>query len=147
MSRALPKWTDGILPVDMDGAALLLGVSRRFLVDEIKAHPHYERRGAVYFVKAGNEAKIGFTTNPRGRLHSIQTGCAHPAKMVKVVPGTPAKEREFHRRFAEYRLTGEWFDLRGRLAKYLECDNKPVEFPPRIVKPEPEPESPGVGFL
>lgn len=41
--RALPKWTEGLLPVDMDGAALLLGVSRRFLIDEIKIHPHYER--------------------------------------------------------------------------------------------------------
>lgn len=41
----LPAWTQNIVPVDMDTAAILLGVSRRFLVDEIKRHPHYERRG------------------------------------------------------------------------------------------------------
>ncbi len=29
----------------MDDAAILLGVSRRFLVDTLKRHPHYERRG------------------------------------------------------------------------------------------------------
>lgn len=29
----------------MDDAAVLLGVSRRFLVDTLKRHPHYERRG------------------------------------------------------------------------------------------------------
>ena len=46
MTRALPTWAENIAPVDMDGAAFLLGVSRRFLVDEIKRHPHYERRGA-----------------------------------------------------------------------------------------------------
>lgn len=45
MTRALPSWTSGLVPVDMDGAAVLLGVSRRFLVDVIASHPHYERRG------------------------------------------------------------------------------------------------------
>jgi hypothetical protein len=29
----------------MDGAAVLLGVSRRFLVDVLRNHPHCERRG------------------------------------------------------------------------------------------------------
>ena len=45
MTRALPAWTEGMVPIDMDGAAILLGVSRRFLVDELKIHPHFERRG------------------------------------------------------------------------------------------------------
>lgn len=36
MSMALPSWTDSLVPVDMDGAALLLGISRRFLVDVIR---------------------------------------------------------------------------------------------------------------
>ena len=42
----LPDWAQRLAPVDMDGAAFLLGVSRRFLVDALKLHPHYERRGA-----------------------------------------------------------------------------------------------------
>jgi hypothetical protein len=37
-----------MVPVDMNGAALLLGVSRRFLIEALKQHPHYERRGAKY---------------------------------------------------------------------------------------------------
>lgn len=45
MTAPLPAWTRDIVPVDMDTAAMLLGISRRFLVDEIKKHPHYERRG------------------------------------------------------------------------------------------------------
>lgn len=45
MTRALPAWAEAVAPVDMEGAALLLGVSRRYLVDVIAAHPHYERRG------------------------------------------------------------------------------------------------------
>lgn len=42
---ALPTWADNIVPVDMDGAAVLLGVSRRYLVDVLRHHPHFERRG------------------------------------------------------------------------------------------------------
>lgn len=45
MSRALPAWAQNIVPVDMDEAAILLGISRRFLVDVIAKHQHYERRG------------------------------------------------------------------------------------------------------
>lgn len=87
------------------------------------------KTGYVYFLKTGNEVKIGFSVNPRERLHSLQTGCARPAKMVKIVKGTPTTERAFHKRFAEYHLKGEWFDLRGRLAKYLEQCVDPVAFP------------------
>lgn len=43
---ALPTWASNAVPVDMNGAAVLLGVSRRFLVDVLRAHPHYEPRGA-----------------------------------------------------------------------------------------------------
>lgn len=42
---ALPTWAEKMTPVDMDGAAALLGVSRRFLVDVLRTSPHYERRG------------------------------------------------------------------------------------------------------
>lgn len=45
MSRPLPAWAEKIQPVDMDGAALLLGISRRTLVDRIRDGKHYERRG------------------------------------------------------------------------------------------------------
>lgn len=43
--RGLPGWANAMLPVEMEGAAILLGISRRLLVDVIKNYPHYERRG------------------------------------------------------------------------------------------------------
>ena len=43
---ALPEWTKSLVPVGMDDAAMLLGVSRRFLMDKLKSHPLYERRGS-----------------------------------------------------------------------------------------------------
>lgn len=42
---ALPTWAEAMRPVDMDGAAALLGIARRTLVDVLRDHPHYERRG------------------------------------------------------------------------------------------------------
>lgn len=45
MIRSMPDWAQKILPVDMEEAAVLLGCSRRFLVDVIRDHQHFERRG------------------------------------------------------------------------------------------------------
>lgn len=45
MGRDLPAWAAKIEPLDMDRAAVVLGISRRTLVDVIKQRPHYERRG------------------------------------------------------------------------------------------------------
>ena len=38
---ALPTWAENMRPVDMDGAAALLGVSRRTFVDVIREHRHF----------------------------------------------------------------------------------------------------------
>jgi hypothetical protein len=43
--NALPAWAENIRPVDMDGAAALLGIARRTLVDVLRDHPHFEPRG------------------------------------------------------------------------------------------------------
>jgi len=100
----------------------------------------------LYFLKSGNAVKIGYSTNPRGRLHSLQTGCSEPAFFAKIIPGRRADEARFHKRYAEYRLRGEWFDLRGSLARYLERCNAPAPFPEPIVAPPPVVDK-GVGYL
>ena len=43
----LPTWAAEMTPLNMDQAALVLGISRRTLTDLLKAHPHYELRGRV----------------------------------------------------------------------------------------------------
>ena len=85
--------------------------------------------GHVYFLRANNTVKIGFSTNLSERLRNIRTGCPEKVRLVKVVAGTMKTERMYHDRYAEYRLDGEWFDLRGRLAKYLEMCVKPIAIP------------------
>lgn len=85
--------------------------------------------GWVYFIKAGNSVKIGRSMDVRNRLKSIQTGCPYEARLVKVLRGGRKVERDFHKRFAEYRMTGEWFGLYGRLAQYLEACVHAIEPP------------------
>lgn len=94
------------------------------------------RDGYVYFLRAGNTVKIGFSTNLRGRLEKLRNGNSYPVFICKFVKGSRKTEASFHKRFAEYRLRGEWFDLRGSLAKYLERNFRPVELPERAPEPE-----------
>lgn len=60
MTRALPAWAQNIVPVGMDEAAILLGISRRFLVDVIAKHQHYERRGVrkVFYPEHINRLRL-----------------------------------------------------------------------------------------
>jgi hypothetical protein len=82
--------------------------------------------------------KIGFSKNLQGRLEKLRNGNSFPVFICKFVNGDRKTERSFHKRFAEYRLRGEWFDLRGSLAKYLEMHFRPIGLPPPLNDPEPE---------
>lgn len=68
----------------------------------------------IYFIQQHNESlavKIGYTASdePEGRLRSLQTGNPSELTVLGTMPGTAADERELHRRFANFRLVGEWF--------------------------------------
>lgn len=89
--------------------------------------------GYVYFFRNGNQVKIGFTTNPKNRESTLRTVSSGSAFMARYIEGTMADEARFHARFDEYRTRGEWFDLRGKLAKYLERHIYRVK-PPKPVK-------------
>lgn len=102
--------------------------------------------GYVYFLRGGNEVKIGFSTNLPQRLEKLRNGNAYPVFICRYVEGTPTTERQFHKRFAEYRLRGEWFDLRGSLARFLENHIYPVTLPEKMVTPAPVLEK-GIGYL
>ncbi len=94
----------------------------------------FQPSGYVYFFVSGTAVKIGFTTNPRQRAHQLKTASPGAAFMAKFLQGTVERERMLHERFAEYRLNGEWFDLKGDLAKYLGRNMKPAQFPKPKVR-------------
>lgn len=66
---------------------------------------------SVYFIQLGDNGpiKIGSARDARKRVASIQ--CAHPERirLLAITDGGHPEEGELHRRFAEYRLRGEWF--------------------------------------
>lgn len=53
--------------------------------------------------------KIGYATNPKKRLASLQTG--QPMQLTLLWSHPVDHEAALHERFAEYRVRGEWFDL------------------------------------
>lgn len=71
----------------------------------------YEKVNVIYFVRAENgPIKIGTTGRLEWRLRSLRGQSPVPLELLGSVPGNRADEHEFHRRFAEHRLHGEWFD-------------------------------------
>ncbi|WP_331737688.1 GIY-YIG nuclease family protein (plasmid) [Streptomyces sp. NBC_01732] len=55
--------------------------------------------------------KIGWSDNPERRLRDLQTGSPVLLKLLALFEGGAVIERELHRRFADKRRHGEWFDL------------------------------------
>ncbi|MDX2557636.1 GIY-YIG nuclease family protein [Streptomyces stelliscabiei] len=55
--------------------------------------------------------KIGWTDNPERRLRHLQTGSPVPLQLLALFEGGSIVEAELHRRFADKRRHGEWFDL------------------------------------
>jgi len=115
-----------------------MATSRRREGKKYEAWEAAQKVGWVYFLRGANEIKIGYSRNLPSRLEKLRNGNAFPVFICKVIPGDRATERRFHKRFAEYRLRGEWFDLRGKLSKYLERDIRPVELPLPDSSPRPE---------
>ena len=94
---------------------------------QIKRKKQELKRGAVYFLRADGKGnvKIGFTTDIDNRIKTLSTGHFSNLILVAIVPGVPADERELHKRFAKYRVRGEWFKVIGELKTYLASLPKP----------------------
>lgn len=68
---------------------------------------------SVYFAtcREANAVKIGSSVDPFGRLPEIQLGCPLLITIEAILPGNYEQEFEFHRRFEEHRVRGEWFTI------------------------------------
>ncbi len=74
----------------------------------------------VYFIRAETgQIKIGVAADAQKRLASLQ--CASPVKLelVAVCKGGGERESEYHYRFMEYRLHGEWFEPHRKVLKEI----------------------------
>lgn len=76
-------------------------------------------QGYVYFIKAGNMVKIGFSTDVVSRLDGLSTGNHRKLKLLSAMPATKHTETFMHKTFAAQRDHGEWFRIEGELAIFL----------------------------
>ena len=77
-------------------------------------------RGFVYFISCGDHIKIGFSTRPLDRLRALQTSHPDALEIVGTMRGTRALETKLHKRFADTRERGEWFQTSGALWDYID---------------------------
>lgn len=75
--------------------------------------PRRDDAGYVYVLRSGNYYKIGKSKHANKRIAAIQT--ASPFKVVRLARietlDMDALERYLHRKFADKRVNGEWFEL------------------------------------
>jgi hypothetical protein len=86
--------------------------------------------GHIYYVAANDRVKIGFAKNVKKRLAALSTTSPVPLVLLASHRGSQKKEREIHRLFAEYRLTGEWFRLDGELKEHIQTLKPSTEASP-----------------
>lgn len=76
----------------------------------------------VYFIRSQRDGpvKIGIARCVDSRLASLQTAHPYPLEVVATIPrGGRPKERELHKRFADYRLNGEWFEWSDEMEAFV----------------------------
>lgn len=73
----------------------------------------------VYFMKAGQRVKIGYTTGLKKRVADLQTAIADRIIVLLTIPGDQTLERLLHEKFAKYRLQGEWFDAGPEITLFI----------------------------
>jgi hypothetical protein len=61
--------------------------------------------------------KIGRSRNPTQRFNSLQNQSSEELHILLILEGD--REKEFHQRFASYRLKGEWFTFSDEIKKLL----------------------------
>lgn len=77
---------------------------------------------SVYFAtcREVNAVKIGSSFDPWGRLPEIQTGCPLPITIEAILPGGMEEEFQYHNRFEDAHLRGEWFTITEMIESIIE---------------------------
>jgi hypothetical protein len=66
----------------------------------------------IYFIQAGGDGgliKIGLTVDLGKRFSALKSSCPAELTLLGFEHGRREEEKALHRRFAEHRMSGEWF--------------------------------------
>lgn len=77
-------------------------------------------RGIVYFVRAVDLVKIGYTRRLEKRVSQLQGMFPYKIELLLALPGSKALEGAMHRRFVRDRVGREWFRQSPALAAFIE---------------------------
>lgn len=82
-------------------------------------YPPWKDESKVYFIQSvrGGPIKIGMALDPEERLKELQVAYPYRLRLTHTIEGGRARELALHKRFAEHRLAGEWFEPTPELAK------------------------------
>jgi hypothetical protein len=73
----------------------------------------------IYFFRAGDAIKIGYTTNLAARKRALETASAVPLELLASIPGDRREEARLHREWWHLHLRGEWFHAHDELLRYI----------------------------
>lgn len=93
----------------------------------------------VYFIKAGEFIKIGYTssTTIKGRLGSLQSGYPTPLTVLGVMDGLGPTEMAVHDLLAKHRVSGEWFSACACIRSFIKahCSKKDLKAAMKGTRP------------
>jgi hypothetical protein len=72
----------------------------------------YESQCTIYFIGETDRGpvKIGYARDLWARVRAIQNSCPVKLDLLAALTGGRSLEREYHERFKQWRLHGEWFE-------------------------------------
>jgi len=66
----------------------------------------------IYFISNGlGQVKIGYSLNPSRRLKDLQTASPNQLELLAILPGDQVTETEYHSKYADCNIGGEWFEF------------------------------------
>lgn len=75
----------------------------------------------IYFVldTVNNAVKIGYSTNPKRRIHNLQSSTINPLKLIHTLQGDVKSEYELQERFWRDKIKNEWFNYSDDIKAYI----------------------------
>lgn len=76
--------------------------------------------GYVYFVRAGEAIKIGYSVHPVKRMSELQTANPEPMELLGALRGTLQDEKAIHADFSHLEIREEWFRAEEELLDFIQ---------------------------
>lgn len=108
---------------ELEAAALVAALKARqvpldaYTDEELAETKEALEQGQVYYLRVGDQIKIGFSGDVRRRLRSYPPG----SELLALEPGDKKLERRRHNEFAEWLVAGrEWFEPSAELLQHTQ---------------------------